>query len=302
LISVLIVSWNTRELTLRCLDSLAASGGEPYETIVVDNASLDGTADAVAGRVDVLVRNAENRGFAEAVNQGYAASTGDLVLLLNSDVELEPGSLGTLRRFLEERPEVAGVGPRYLNPDGSPQDFHFRFPTLPAMLASASGPLRRLPAMQRAVRRYAMLDDDFSAPRPVPQPSASVLLLRRACLPKDELLDERYPIYFNDVALARSLAIAGHELWMTPDAAVRHVGHASTRLLGGRLVRQHIGAFVRYLRAYEPWYELALFRAVVLVHKLAGYALGRDGSLPPRDLLAALRGDPGPLPQAPLPE
>jgi GT2 family glycosyltransferase len=302
-ISVLIVSWNTRALTLRCLDTLPASGGAPYEVIVVDNDSCDGTADAVAARREVtLVRNAENRGFAEAVNQAYRAASGDLVLLLNSDVEFEPGALGALRSFLDEHPEAAGVGPLYLNPDGSPQSFHFRFPTLASMLGAASGPLRRLPPLARAVRRQSMLDDDFSRPRRVPQPSASVLLLRRACLPADELLDERYPVYFNDVALARRLAAEGHELWMTPEAVVRHVHGASTRMLGGALARQHIGAFVRYLRAYEPGYKLAAFRTVVLLQKLGVYALRRESALAPRDLVAALRGDPGPLPSRPAAE
>src|SRR5262249_9097944 len=146
-------------------------------------------------------------------------------------------------------PHAAGVGPLYLNPDGSAQPFHYRFPTLPAMLASASAPLRRVPALRRSVRRYGMLDDDFSRPRRVPQPSASCLLLRRSALPQDRVLDERYPVYFNDVELARWLANRGRELWFTPEARVRHVHGASTRMLGGALARQHIGAFVRYLNA-----------------------------------------------------
>lgn len=304
-VSILVVSWNTRELTLRCLDTLPRSidDGTTYEVVVVDNASRDGTGAALAERTDIsLIRNEQNRGFSEGVNQAYAASSGRLVLLLNSDVELPPGSLSVLVRFLDDHAAVAGVGPLYLNPDGSPQAFHYRFPTLPAMLASASGPLRLLPPLARSVRRYGMLDDDFSQPRNVPQPSASCLLLRRECLPAHELLDERYPVYFNDVALARWLADRGHELWMTPEATVRHVHGASTRMLGGTLARQHIGAFVRYLRAYEPRYKLDCFRAVVLVQKLATYALRRADALPPRELLAALRGDPGPLPQAPLTE
>jgi GT2 family glycosyltransferase len=301
-VSILIVSWNTRELTLRCLDSLprGVDDGTTYEAVVVDNASRDGTPAALYARDDVrLIANADNRGYAKGVNQAYAASTGGLVLLLNSDVELEPGSVSVLVRFLRDRPEVGGVGPLYLNPDGSPQAFHFRFPTLPAMLASASAPLRLLPPLRRSIRRYGMLDDDFSQPRQVPQPSASCLLLRRSALPADWMMDERYPIYFNDVALARWLAGRGYALWMTPEAVVRHVHGASTRMLGGSLARQHIGAFVRYLRAYEPGYKLACFRLVVGLQKLALYAARRE-TLRPRDLLAALRGDPGPLPQAPL--
>ena len=302
-VSILVVSWNTRELTMRCLDTLPASvdDGTTFETIVVDNASRDGTTDALESRDDItLIRNDDNRGFAEGVNQAYAASSAPFVLLLNSDVEFAPGALSVLVRFLRDHADAAGVGPLYFNPDGTPQAFHYRFPTLPAMLASASGPLRLLPPLARSVRRYGMLDDDFSQPRPVPQPSASCLLLRREHLPPVHLLDERYPVYFNDVALARALADGGHELWMTPEATVRHVHGASTRMLGGTLARQHIGAFVRYLRAYEPRYKLDCFRAVVLLQKLSVYALRRSDALPLRELLAALRGDPGPLPQAPL--
>jgi GT2 family glycosyltransferase len=301
-ISILIVSWNTRDLTVACLDSLPAAVDDDttYETIVVDNASRDGSAAAFAVRDDLrLVANDDNLGYAAGVNQAYAASHGEHVLLLNSDIKFEPGALSALLRFLRAHPDVAGVGPLYLNPDGTPQAHHYRFPTLPAMLASASAPLRAIPPLGRSVRRYAMLDDDFSQPRPVPQPSASCLLLRRSCLPADRMMDERYPIYFNDVALARSLADGGHELWMTPESVVYHVHGASTRLLGGLLARQHIGAFVRYLHAYEPGYKLFLFRALVLTQKLALYALRRPGALAPRDLLAAVAGNPGPLPQAP---
>jgi GT2 family glycosyltransferase len=144
-----------------------------------------------------------------------------------------------------------------------------------------------------------MLDDDFSGPRPVEQPSASCLLLRRECLPTTELMDERYPIYFNDVALAQRLATKGHTLWMTPEAVVVHEHGASTRLLGGKLARQHIGAHVRYLRETEPRHRVELFRAVVLLQKLVLLALRRPGALPLGDLLAALRGDPGRVPATP---
>ena len=301
-VSILIVNWNTRELTLACLDSLPASveADARCEVIVVDNGSRDGSAEAFARRSDIrLIANPENRGYAAAVNQAYAAAHAEFILLLNSDIEFAPGALGALLRFLHQREDVAGVGPLYLNPDGSPQAHHYRFPTFPALLAGASRPLRRLPLLSRSDRRYRMLDDDFSSPREVPQPSASCLLLRRSCLVGERLMDEQYPIYFNDVALARSLALAGHRLWMTPEAVVYHEHGASTRLLGGALARHHIGALVRYLSWAQPRYQLLLFRALVLVQKLVLYAVRRPGALPPRELWAALRGDPGPLPQAP---
>ena len=187
LVSILIVNWNTREAVLRCLDALPASidGELTYEVIVVDNGSVDGSAEALQERTDItLISNQENRGFAAAVNQAYARSSGEFVLLLNSDVDLTVGSLSALTQFLLDHPHVAGVGPLYLNPDGSPQPFHFRLPTFSALLANGSLLFRRfMPGSTRILRDYRMLDDDFSAPLRVPQPSASCLLLRRACLP-----------------------------------------------------------------------------------------------------------------------
>jgi N-acetylglucosaminyl-diphospho-decaprenol L-rhamnosyltransferase len=115
-------------------------------------------------------------------------------------------------------------------------------------------------------------------------------------------MDEQYPIYFNDVDLARRLDLAGHQLWMTPDAVVVHEHGASTRLLGGSLARQHIGSLVRYLRTTQTPLRVRIYQALVLTQKLALYALRRQGALPPGQLLAALRGDPGLPPAAPLPD
>ena len=301
-VSALVVSWNTRDLTAACLDSLPGSvgGGVTLETIVVDNGSGDGSVEMLRGRTDVvLVENAGNRGYAAAVNQAYERSRGRLVLLLNSDIVFPRGALGTLVEFLEARPDAAGVGPLYLNPDGTPQQHHFRLPTLPMLLAGAGAALRRLPPFARAVRRYRLLGEDFSAPRPVEQPSASCLLLRREALPGDHLLDERFPIYFNDVELAHRLHAAGAALWVTPDAAVYHVHGASTRQLGRDLRRQHLASTVRYLRRTHPPAAVLTFQAVVLAQKLGVLLLRRPGALALGELWAALRGDPGPLPQAP---
>jgi len=301
-VAILVVNWNTRELTLRCLDSLAVGFDDTirYEVVVVDNGSADGSSAALRGRSDIeLVENDANVGFAAAVNQAYRRSSAPLVLLLNSDVELLPGSIATLVRFLEERPQLAGAAPLYRNPDGSPQLFHFRFPTFAVTLANASALIRRLPGMARRQREFRMLDDDFSRPRPVPQPSASCLLLRRAVLPEDRVFDERYPIFMNDVQLARSIAEDGLELWVTPDSVVVHEGHASTRQLGKTLKRQYIASIVRMLEETEPRRNVLAYRMLVLVQGVGLLVLRRRGALGWRDLRSAVAGDPGPLPVRP---
>jgi GT2 family glycosyltransferase len=303
LVSILIVNWNTREAILRCLDALPASVDNEltYEVIVVENGSVDGSAEALQERTDIaLISNSDNRGFAAAVNQAYARSSGEFILLLNSDVDLTVGSLGALTRFLVEHPRVAGVGPLYLNPDGSPQPFHFRLPTFGALLANGSLLVRKLmPGSTRILRDYRMLDDDFSAPLRVPQPSASCLLLRRSCLPDDSVLDERYPIFFNDVMLARSLFERGLELWVTPDSVVVHEAHSSARQLGKALRRQYLASIVRMLEETESPPKVWTYRAVVFSQNLALGLSGRRQALRGRDLWRALAGDPGPLPSRP---
>lgn len=302
LLSILLVSWNTRELTLECLDSIPTGlrGADQleHEVVVVDNASHDGSAEVLDSRVDIqLVLNERNLGYSAAVNQAYRLSRGDLILLLNSDLRFEPGSLSKLVRFLEDNPGVAGVGPLYLNPDGTIQQHHYLLPTFPMVLANASSALRRLPPLARLAQKYRMLDEEFSAPRSVPQPSASCLLLRRSVLPETTVMDERYPIYFNDVALARSLAQQGEELWMTPEAVVIHEHGASTRLLGSMLRRHHIGALVRYLKATEPMRHVWIYRCLVFAQGLGALVAQRSSALPIGQLMRALSGDPGPLPQ-----
>jgi GT2 family glycosyltransferase len=298
-VSVLLVSWNTCAETQRCLASLpaAATADVRYELIVVDNGSRDGSADMLAARTDLeLIQNESNLGFAAAVNQAYARATGALILLLNSDICFQPGALTALVRFLRDRPEVAGVAPLYLNADGTIQEHYMRLLTFRTALALGTA-LRFLPGFRRAWRAHLMCGNDFSRAQPVPQPSASCLLLRRTALPDQSIFDERLPIYFNDVLLARTLAKAGHRLWMTPDAVVTHTLGASTRLLGpaGR-TRHHLGGLVRYLRVTEPMHRVLVFQALVLLDRLARRLFRQPGQLGAHDLWAAIRGDVGPLP------
>ena len=189
LVSILIVNWNTRDLDARVPRLLRRTRrlALPYEVIVVDNGSVDGSAEALSERAGHRVCSATicNLGFAAAVNQAFRRSHGDYVLLLNSDVDTRTRRTERARSVSRRARAGCRGGPVYVNPDGSPQPFHFRFPTFATTLANGSSLVRRLlPGSERAFASTGWLDDDFSRPRPVPQPSASCLLLRRSVLPR----------------------------------------------------------------------------------------------------------------------
>ena len=153
-LSIVILTWNTVDLTLACLEALEREAdvgdGPRYtrEVIVVDNGSEDRTAEAVAERFPdvVLVRNDENRFYAAGNNQGAQVATGRWLCLLNSDTEVRPGALDRLVDFLEQNGgEYGACAPRLVHPDGKVQKACKRFPGLMVALCFdsfwvASGP------------------------------------------------------------------------------------------------------------------------------------------------------------------
>ena len=302
-VSVLIVSWETRDLTRKCLDSLQASvaPGTEFEVIVVDNGSSDGSRDMLKAKSDItLISNQRNLGYAAAVNQAYCHARGRYVLLLNSDVEVSQTALSRLVEFLDKHPAAAGVSPAHFDPDGSLQLSCRRLP-VPASVFGSIAMLRRFPWFRRQYATFEMRDVDLSSARAVPQPVASCLLLRR-----DDsdvvLMDEGYPLYFNDVDLARRIGLSGRQLWIEPAATVTHaLGASCFRLPDHIRARHHLASLVRYLRRSQTLSRplLWLFLGGTFIDRVFRLAARLPGRMPLGDLMAALKGEPGSLPQPP---
>jgi len=229
-LSIVITSWNTRELLARCLSSVErATAGIESEIIVFDNGSDDGSAELVARRfprVD-LVRNSANRGYAIATNQGAARARGEFLLLLGSDTEPDESALCKLTRFLEESTGHAGVAPRLVGSDGATQHACMRFPRLRTAFAFGT-PLERWTPESPELRRYFVRDFDHDHDADVEQPPASCLLLRRSIWEQLGGFDEALWLFFNDVDFCKRLAQAGNKLRFLAGVTVKHVGGAST--------------------------------------------------------------------------
>src|SRR5450759_1886287 len=175
-IGIIIVTYNSAAEIGACLDAALASGGE---TVVVDNASTDGTIAEVARCGVRLMANSENRGFAAGVNEGFGVLNSPYVLLLNPDAVIQ-SSLEPLRQACD-LPGAAGAGGKLVDAGGRPQvGFMVRGLPTPATLALEVLLLNRIWPGNPVNRRYRCLDWDSSTRSMVEQPAGACFMVRRA--------------------------------------------------------------------------------------------------------------------------
>ncbi len=229
-LSIVILSWNTLELTRACLRSLERDTTRfAREVIVVDNGSHDGSPQMIEREFPRvrLIANPDNRLYSEGNNQGARAGVLSHVCLLNSDTEVKPGALDTLVAFLLDNPDYGAVAPRLLNTDGTIQPACKRFPGLLEPLLEYTQlekhwPFTRWPA------RLNMHDFDHRTSRDVPQPPGACMVMERAEYLALGGLDPELSLFFNDVRICQQLWAAGRRIRFLIDAEVFHHGGAST--------------------------------------------------------------------------
>ena len=232
-VSAVVVNWNTERLLEPCLRSLfdAVDDDVAVDVVVVDNGSTDGSLALL--RRDwpavAVIENADNRGFTRATNQGIEATTGENVLLINTDAELTPGCLRTMLDRLDGDARAAVVGPRLVYGNGEWQRWTAgRAPSL-ASLASfllfADRLGRRIPALAGLY-----LGTDTAIAFCPDWVSSACMLVRREAFDEVGLLDERIFVYMDDVELCQRVRDAGWRVWYEPGAVAVHLmGQSSAR-------------------------------------------------------------------------
>ncbi len=224
-VDVVVVSYNARAALLACCRSVRALPGA--RLIVVDNASTDGSADAVAalGADVTVLRRAHNEGFGAAANRGVAAGDAAEVLLLNSDATIDAAALEALRAALAHDPAAAAAGPRLRDANGRLELSIGRrlTPCNEAAFKLLEAGRRRCPPLERWLERR------YGRPRAVASLSAACLLVRRAAFTGVGGFDERFFLYAEDVDLCLRLRRAGWRLLYVPEAEVRHLRGVSAR-------------------------------------------------------------------------
>lgn len=274
-LSIVIVNWNTRDLLVAAVGSILDHGPAcEFEIIVVDNASTDGSADVLASTYPsaILIRNDPNEGYARGNNIGIGAATGRFVLLLNPDVVAPAGALDRAVAYMESHADVGAIGARLVGPDGALQRSVRGFPTPFSVACEALGLSRMFPR-SRALASYRMGWFTYDEECDVDQPMGTFLLIRREALDAVGVMDERFPIFFNDVDWCFRAKRAGFRIVFVPGVTIVHYGGAGTRQVAPKMAWESRRGLLAYYRKhyagprYLPVYALA--SAVSWVHAWA---------------------------------
>lgn len=240
LVSVIVVSWNVRDLLRACLRSvLRAEASPPPEVIVVDSASSDGSAAMVRSEFPQirLIACETNVGFSAGNNLGMRAARGDLFLILNPDTEAAPDALSILADYFCAHPDVGAAGPRLRNPDGTVQSSRRRFPTLATALLEST-PLQPHFARQRALARYYVADRPDDIEQDVDWLTGACLMVRRSVAAQAGGFDEGYFMYSEELDWQKRIRDAGWRIVYLPRAeVVHHEGKSSEQVIPQRHIR-----------------------------------------------------------------
>lgn len=254
-LSVVVVTYNSREHILECLRSLEpAAAGATMECVVVDNASADGTGELVRREAPWarVVDSGDNLGYAKAVNIGTQATTGEFVLVLNPDCILRPRMFEALRAWMHAHPRCAIAGPRIVGPDGVAELSGRSFPSPATFLFNRYSLLTLLWPGNPWSRRYLLSDWDRSTDRSVDWLSGSCMLVRRAAIEQVGGMDETFFMFNEDVDWCRCMKNAGWSVDFVVGAeAMHHIG-ASRRHTSPRVILERHRGMIHYFRKHHP--------------------------------------------------
>jgi GT2 family glycosyltransferase len=248
-LSIIIVSYQTRDLLDRCLASIVKSNSTiSYEVIVVDNGSQDESVDLVREKYPEirLFVNQTNLGFARANNQALASCSGQYALLLNSDTEVLGGALDAMCHYMQSNPQAGVLGAQLLNSDCSLQPSGNKVPSLYGEIARLL-PIRKALGL-RSKNRFYDSKRDYAKIVEVDEVSGACLFVRRSVWETIGLLDEAFFFYFEDVDFCMRARKAGWKIVYLPQAQVLHHWGRSTKTADAVLASKMLLSHIHFIR------------------------------------------------------
>ncbi|GAB4468057.1 MAG: glycosyltransferase family 2 protein [Armatimonadaceae bacterium] len=242
-----------------CLHSLRTATKDPatIETVVVDNASSDGSPDMVEAEFPevTLIRLPTNTGFSGGNNVSFEGMTADYALLLNSDAFCAPGSLDTLIQFADATPDAGIIGPKVVNPDGSLQYSCRRFPTFAAGVFR-NVYLGRLFPGNKPAADYLMQDFDHASVREVDWVSGCALLIRRECLAEIGPLDDKtFFMYCEDMDWCLRAHQADWKVLYFPNTVITHAIGKSSDNAADRMILEHSRSMWKFYKKHREFFK-----------------------------------------------
>jgi N-acetylglucosaminyl-diphospho-decaprenol L-rhamnosyltransferase len=271
-LSIIIASYNARDLLLDCLDSIYQHPPcDSYEIIVVDDASSDGTSELVEARFPKvrLLRTVTNSHYATANNLALRVARGHFIHLLNNDTIVLPRAFDRMLEFLREHPEAGVVGSRLLNEDGTLQWSVKSLPNAGSALFGARSVLTRLfPANPFSRKHLLHMGRDMSEPFVAGYVSSASMMLPREVVDKVGDLDRRLS-YHVDADYCKRIADVGYKCYYLPSASIVHLNHKGGTMVSFRrrlrsVVEFHLGSYIYYRKHSEHSSRIPL-RILVIV-------------------------------------
>jgi len=278
-ISIIILSWNTKNVLKQCLESLGKD--KNLEIIVIDNHSTDGSPEMVAKDFPQikLIKNKQNLGFAKGNNQGIKVANGDLVMLLNSDTIVEKKTIEKLVIFYQgQKDKNLAFSPLLLSFDGVIQEQYYLKPPNLYQIFFYHNPFCRFWAMRTPIKRLMISDLSLvkeKKPFEVEQLTGTALMAPKEVWQKVGLLDEDYYFLFEDVDWSYRARKVGVKLFVVPEARIKHYGGASWQKKGWQkrqslisfdFYRQHFISFLLFVRKNYGKREERLFHWALLLN------------------------------------
>ncbi len=291
-VSVIIVNWNTRDMLADCIRSVQQQTVARAEVIVIDNCSADGSACMLRELFPevVLIENRDNRGFAQANNQGLALARGDYLLLLNPDTIILNHAIDTMLDWLGHHPGVGAVGCQVLEAPGVIQRTCFADPgPLNQMIVELG--LMRLARLTAWFGRPHYLDWDRRSERAVDVITGMFLLVPRAVVAKVGPLDPGFFVYAEEADWCRRIRSAGYACVYAPVAQIIHLdgGKKSTQQVKSKMFVQLQKSHIYYVRKHSGAFAARLITSVFVVSSALRLMLFGAVSLLRRDPLTLAR-------------
>jgi len=258
-LSIIIVTHNSGDCIGDCLASLVENPPScGFETIIIDNASRDDTLSRI-GEITAdarVVANTSNRGYSRGVNQGIGLSTGRMILVLNPDIIVGPGSIDILMDFMRENPKAGMAGSKLVDSDGKAQYSCRSFYTVRALFLRRTF-LGKLFPRARALREHLLMDYDHRQTREVDWILGACMMVRRETIEKIGMMDERFFLYFEDVDWCYRMKQHGWKVFYVPESTMIHLyRRASAGSIFNKPFLIHLLSLFRY---YEKWNRVFYF-------------------------------------------